>query len=306
MRLKFILSEVAAGLRRNLTMTIAMILTTAISLGLLGAGLLIAREISAMKTIYYDKVQVSIFLTQDVTAEQKQGIEKELDKLKSDGEVKNYFSESRDEAYKRFKKQFAAQPELVQNTPKEALPESYRVSLVNAERYDIIKKSFTEGKTADGQPKYMAGVDTVRDEGQVLDRLFSVLNGLRNATIAIAAAGAIAALLLISNTVQLAAFTRRTETGIMRLVGASRWYTQVPFVIEAAVAGIFGAALAVGGLFVTKALLIERSFASMIKSGTIPPITAGDIWAVSPLMIAAGALLAAVTAWVTLRLYVRQ
>lgn len=306
MRLKFILSEVAAGLRRNLTMTIAMVLTTAISLGLLGAGLLIAREISAMKDIYYDKVQVSIFLAQDVTVDQKQAIETKLDTLKSDGEVRLYFAESRDEAYARFQKQFAAQPELVKNTPKEALPESYRVTLVNAERYDIIRTSFTEGEQADGQPRYQAGVDTVRDEGQVLDRLFAVLNGLRDATIAIAGAGAVAALLLISNTVQLAAFTRRTETGIMRLVGASRWYTQVPFVIEAAVAGVFGAALAVGGLFVTKALLIDRSFASMIKSGTIPPITMGDIWAVAPLMAAAGALLAAVTAWITLRLYVRQ
>lgn len=304
MRLKFILSEVGTGLRRNLTMTIAMILTTAISLGLLGAGLLIKREIDAMKDIYYDKVQVSIFLTDEVTDEEKGAIETKLDDLKAEGEVSSYQFESRDEAYERFKQQFESQPDLVENTPKEAIPESFRVSLVNPERYEAIAEAFTVS-TVDGVATYDPGVDTVRDEGEILDRLFSVLNGLRNATIAIAIAGAVAALLLISNTVQLAAFTRRTETGIMRLVGASRWYTQVPFVIEAMVAGLMGTALAIGGLFLTKRYLVEGAFASMIESGTIPPIHAADIWAVSPLIAGAGVVLAGVTAWLTLRLYVR-
>lgn len=306
MRLKFILSEVFLGLRRNLTMTIAMILTTAISLGLLGAGLLIAREINAMKDIYYDKVQVSVFLTKDISETQRKDVAAQLDTLKSDNQVKSYVYESKEQAYDRFKKQFAAQPALVQATEPDALPESFRVSLVNAENYDVIAKEFTVGKNTDGTVKWSPGVDVVRDEGQVLDRLFAVLNGLRNATIAVAVAGAVAALLLISNTVQLAAFSRRTETGIMRLVGASRWYTQVPFVIEAAVAGLVGAAVAVGGLFVTKAFLVDRSFAAMIKAGTIPPITADDIWVTAPWIGLAGATLAAVTAWVTLRLYVRQ
>ena len=77
----------------------------------------------------------------------------------------------------------------------------------------------------------------MRDEGDFLDRLFSLLNGARNATIAVAVVQALAALLLISNTIQLAAFNRRNETNIMRLVGASRWYTQLPFILEAAIAG---------------------------------------------------------------------
>src|SRR3569623_430941 len=114
MRVNFVLSEVATGLRRNLTMTVAMILTTAISLGLMGTGILIAGMISDMKEIYYDKVQVSIFPTD---------------------EVKSYIYESKDEAYKRFKEQFAQQPDLVNNVGPDALPESFRVELVNPERY---------------------------------------------------------------------------------------------------------------------------------------------------------------------------
>jgi cell division transport system permease protein len=293
MRVNFVLSEVATGLRRNLTMTVAMILTTAISLGLMGTGILIAGMISHMKEIYYDKVQVSIFLSDTVTDEQRSAIETEL---KDSPEVKSYIYESKDEAYQRFQEQFSQQPELVQNTPADALPESFRVELVNPERYPVIAEQFPNGEN---------GVDQVRDEGDFLDRLFSLLNGARNATIAVAVIQALAALLLISNTIQLAAFNRRNETNIMRLVGASRWYTQLPFILEAAFAGLIGGLLAAGGLVLAKVLFVDKTLAGPIKAGIIPPVAWNDI-AVTGLEIAAGGVVAAaIAAYVTLRLYVR-
>jgi cell division transport system permease protein len=293
MRVNFVLSEVATGLRRNLTMTIAMVLTTAICLGLAGTGLLITRMITHMKEIYYDKVQVSIFLADNVTDPQRQAIEQQL---KASPEVKHFIYESKAEAYARFKQQFSQQPELVQNTPEDALPESFRVELVNPERYKVIAQEFPNGKN---------GVDQVRDEGDFLNRLFSLLNGARNATIAVAVLQALAALLLISNTIQLAAFNRRNETNIMRLVGASRWYTQLPFILEAAVAGLIGAALAVGGLVVTKLLFVDKTLAGPIKAGIIPPVNWSEIATISPIIAGAGVVAAGLAAYVTLRLYVR-
>jgi cell division transport system permease protein len=293
MRVNFVLSEVAAGLRRNLTMTVAMILTTGISLGLMGTGLLIANMISDMREIYYDKVQVSIYLTDDVTEQQRDAIAAQLE---SSPEVKDYIYESKDEAYARFTQQFQEQPALIANTPKDALPESFRVELKNPERYQVIAQQFPVGKN---------GVEDVRDEGDFLDRLFSLLNGARNATIAVAVVQALAALLLISNTIQLAAFNRRNETNIMRLVGASRWYTQLPFILEAALAGLIGAGLAIGGLVLTKVLFVDKTLAGPIKSGIIPPVVWSAIAALSPVIAAAGVGLAAVAAYVTLRLYVR-
>ncbi|TFV68172.1 UNVERIFIED_ORG: ABC transporter permease [Bacillus sp. AZ43] len=293
MRVNFVLSEVATGLRRNLTMTVAMILTTAISLGLMGVGLLIWIMITDMKEIYYDKVQVSIFLTDDVTDEQRSAIES---RLESSPEVKTFIYETKEEAYERFQQQFSQQPDLVENTPPDALPESFRVELVNPERYEVIAAEFPAGAE---------GVDQVRDEGDFLDRLFSLLNGARNATIAVAVVQALAALLLISNTIQLAAFNRRNETNIMRLVGASRWYTQLPFILEAAVAGLIGALLAIGGLVLTKMLFVDRTLAGPIKAGIIPPVDWSAIATISPIIAAAGVGLAAVAAYVTLRLYVR-
>ncbi|MGY1804195.1 permease-like cell division protein FtsX [Blastococcus sp. SYSU D00922] len=293
MRVNFVLSEVATGLRRNLTMTVAMILTTAISLGLMGTGLLIAGMISDMKEIYYDKVQVSIFLADDVTEEQRAAIESELD---SSPEVKSFIYESKEEAFERFQQQFSQQPELVENTPADALPESFRVELVNPERYSVIAAEFPSGEN---------GVDQVRDEGDFLDRLFSLLNGARNATIAVAVVQALAALLLISNTIQLAAFNRRNETNIMRLVGASRWYTQLPFILEAAIAGLIGGLLAAGGLILTKVLFVDRTLAGPIKAGIIPQVEWSAIISNSLIISGVGVGLAAVAAYVTLRLYVR-
>jgi cell division transport system permease protein len=293
MRVNFVLSEVATGLRRNLTMTVAMILTTAISLGLMGTGLLIWHMIDDMKQIYYDKVQVSIFLADNVTDQQRQAIEAQL---KSSPEVKHYIYESKAEAYARFKEQFKQQPELVQNTPQDALPESFRVELVNPERYKVIAQEFPNGKN---------GVDQVRDEGDFLNRLFSLLNGARNATIAVAVIQALAALLLISNTIQLAAFNRRNETNIMRLVGASRWYTQLPFILEAALAGLIGGLLAVGGLVLTKVLFVDKTLAAPIKAGIITGIDWSQIATTGIQITAVGVGLAAIASYVTLRLYVR-
>jgi cell division transport system permease protein len=293
MRVNFVLSEVATGLRRNLTMTVAMILTTAISLGLMGTGLLIAGMISDMKEIYYDKVQVSIFLADDVSEEQRTAIEAQLD---GSPEVKSYLYESKDEAYARFQQQFSQQPELVQNTPADALPESFRVELINPERFRVIAEEFPNGQN---------GVDQVRDEGDFLDRLFSLLNGARNATIAVAVVQALAALLLISNTIQLAAFNRRNETNIMRLVGASRWYTQLPFILEAAFAGLIGGLLAAGGLVLAKVLFVDKTLSGPIKAGIIPQVEWSAIISNSLIISGVGVGLAATAAYVTLRLYVR-
>jgi cell division transport system permease protein len=246
-----------------------------------------------MKGIYYDKVQVSIFLSDDVTDEQRAAIETQL---KQSDEVKAFIYESKDEAFERFQQQFSQQPELVQNTPADALPESFRVELVNPERYPVIAEQFPNGE---------GGVDQVRDEGEFLDRLFSLLNGARNATIAVAVVQALAALLLISNTIQLAAFNRRNETNIMRLVGASRWYTQLPFILEAALAGLVGGLLAVGGLVLTKVLFVDKTLAGPIKAGIITGIDWSQIATTGVIITAAGVALAGIASYVTLRLYVR-
>jgi cell division transport system permease protein len=116
---------------------------------------------------------------------------------------------------------------------------------------------------------------------------------------------AIAALMLISNTVQVSAFTRRTEVGVMRLVGATRWYTQLPFLIEAVVTGVIGAVIASVGLLVGKFLFIDELLSGIVSNGVVPPIQVSDVLWVSPILVMIGGGIAAVTGYTTLRLYVR-
>src|SRR6266496_6053877 len=276
MRASFVLSEVFTGLRRNVTMTVAMILTTMVSLLLLGGGLLVVRMIDKTQAVYEDKLQVQVYLTDDISANDK-GCEKDpCAKLRGDLEkdpaVETVSYENRDQAYKRFKEIFAAQPELVKLARPEALPASFNVKLVNPDRPQVIIQTFS-GRV---------GVDSVADQSEFLDRFFSALNGVRDLTFVVALIQAVAALLLISNTVQVSAFTRRTEVGIMRLVGATRWYTQLPFLLEAVVAGAVGAVLGILGLVGTKATFLD----SVFTGDVFPKITMLELlFPVAPILL---------------------
>lgn len=299
MRASFVFSEVVNGLRRNVTMTIAMILTTAISVGLLGGGLLVVRMIDKMQDTYQDRVEVVVFMTDDVSANDDSCGQQPCSNLKSELQqisgVESVEYENRHDAFQNFNRVFESQPELRDVVREEAMPSSLRVKLSDESQSQALVQQFT------GRP----GVDTVTNQAEYLNRLFGMLNGVRNATFSVALIQALAALLLISNTIQLSAFTRRTETGIMRLVGASRWYTQLPFLLEAVVSGMIGAVLAVAGLVVAKFTFLDNVISPVATAGVIPPIGMGDIGVIAPIMLLVAAGISAVTGYVTLRLYVR-
>jgi cell division transport system permease protein len=244
-------------------------------------------------------VQVSVYLTPEVSKADPDCREDPCasirESLQSNPEVRTVEFESQTQALERYREQFAGQQEMLDIVNPDALSASFRVNLTDPQRYRVIAEEFTGEE----------GVQSVNDQSELLDRVFSLLNGIRNATIVIALIQAFAALLLISNMVQIAAYTRRTETNIMRLVGASRWRTQLPFMIEAVVAGVLGAALAIGGLILGKVLFVDKSLGSVFSAGIIAPIDSQALIWVSPILVAAGAGLAAISAYVTLRLYVR-
>jgi cell division transport system permease protein len=299
MRASFVLSEVLTGLRRNSIMTIAMILTTAVTLALLGEGLLVVRMIDKTQALYQDKLEVSVYLRNDVSASDKPCAADPCKSLRSDLEsnpaVQSVVYENRDEAFDRFKRIFEAQPELVKLARPEALPASFHVKLRNPDRPEVIAQTYT------GRP----GVDNVVDQSEFLKRFFDALNGVRNLTFFIALVVAIATLLLISNTVQVSAYTRSPEVGIMRLVGATRWYTQLPFLLEAVAAGIVGAVLGIVLIAFVNAFFLDAALQGPISSGIVGSLSTVDLLVVSPWLLLAAIGISAVTGYVTLRLYVR-
>ncbi|WP_298178018.1 permease-like cell division protein FtsX [Saccharomonospora sp.] len=299
MRASFVFSEVITGLRRNVTMTIAMILTTAISLGMFGGGLLFVRTIDKMQANFLDDVEVTVYLDDEVSSTDSacssQTCATLRQSLETNPAVESVVYENREQAYQRFQDIFEGQPDLLELARPESLPASLHVKLFDPERSDVIVQEYSEQE----------GVDHVNDQNKFLERFLDVLNAGRNGTFIVALIAALAAVLLIANTIQVSAFTRRTEVGIMRLVGATRWYTQLPFLLEAVVAGVLGAIVGTGGLVALKYAVLDSI---LEKTGdVVPKIELLEIFfPVAPILLGVSILISAVTGYVTLRLYVRH
>jgi cell division transport system permease protein len=290
MRMKYVLSEVLVGLWRNVTMTIAMIITMAVSLFMLGGSGLLYQKVGDMKDLYYENVEVSIFLKTDVSEQQRTDLDA---KLNGDPLVKEVTYVNKDEAYNRFKQMYADAPDLVNAVKPDQLPESFRLKLKNPEQYKNIYDQYKDTE----------GVDEIVDQSKLLDKVFGVLTGIQNFALAIAIVMAAAALLLVANTIQVAAYSKRREVAVMKLVGASNWFIQAPFVLEAVVAGLFGSILGLLALAGVKLVAGRGSLAAL--EGLITPISWSEILLTFPLMAAVGGAVSAITAWVTLRFYLR-
>lgn len=292
MRAKYVLSEVFLGLWRNVTMTIAMIITMAVSLSMLGASLLLYWKVQDMQDYFYTRVEVSIFLKSDFTDAQKAKLEQSL---KNDDRVKSVEFESADQAYINFRKEFKESKALVETTRPKDLPASFRVGLKDPHQYANLARAYRN------QP----GVDTIQNQQETLDKIFGILNGIQNLALAVAIIQGLASLLLVANTIQVAAYSRRREVGIMKLVGASNWFIQLPFVLEAVFAGIIGGVIAFVVLAATKAFLLDGPLAGIFNSNLISPVSWQDVLLTLPLLLAVAAVISAATGWLTLRFRLR-
>ncbi|MFD3586438.1 permease-like cell division protein FtsX [Streptomyces sp. NPDC058683] len=305
MRAQFVLSEIGVGLRRNLTMTFAVVVSVALSLALFGGSLLMSDQVTTMKGYWYDKVNVSIFLCNKsdaesdpncakgaVTDDQKKQIQADLGKMTSIVEKVTY--ESQDDAYKHYKEQFGDSPLADSLTP-DQMQESYRIKLKDPQKYQVVATAF------DGR----AGVQSVQDQKGILDNLFGLLNGMNWAARAVMAMMLVVALMLIVNTVRVSAFSRRRETGIMRLVGASGFYIQAPFIAEAAVAGLIGGTVACGFLVIARYFIIDHGLALSQKLNLINFIGWDAVLTKLPLILATSLLMPALAAFFALRKYLK-
>jgi cell division transport system permease protein len=294
MRLRYVLSEVATGLWRNVTMTVAMIITMTVSLTLLGASLLLYKQVDKMRQVYYEQVEVTIFLkTADTTQVQKDAI---LADLKGDPLVQTVDFETKEQAYERFKEIYASAPELTALTKAESLPESYRVKLKDPNSFEAFQAKYQK-YVGDG------GIDTIVDQKKLVEKVFSVLGSLQTLALIIAIVQGVAALMLVINTIQVAAYSKRREVAVMKLVGASNWFIQAPFVLEAVAAGLLGAILAYGTLVLAKIYVFDGALQPL--TSVLTPVPWFNVNIMLPVLALAGALVSSVTGWIALRFYIR-
>ena len=280
-------------------MTFAVVVTTAISLSLLGIGLLSNAQVGAMKDYWYDKIEVSVFLCGNlsdspscangvVTAAQRLTIQQDLQEMSV---VDSVFYESQSQAFVRFQERFKDSA-IAQNVTADQLPESFRVKLKDPEQFSVIVSAFS------GRP----GVDVVQDQRTILEKFFKLLGVLRNGALAVGLASVLTAALLISNTLRIAAFNRRRETGVMRLVGASSWSIQLPFLLEGVISAIIGWGLATGLLAGLK---------TVIDSNVAPLLTFtkffgwGEVWVASAWLLATGLVVSILASVITLRRHLK-
>ena len=299
MRAGFLLSEVRIGLRRNLTMTFAVIVTTAISLSLLGIGLLSNAQVNAMKDYWYDKIEVSVYLCGSlsespscaggvVTPEQRMAIKTDLDALPV---VQSVFYESQSEAYTRFQERFKDSA-IAQNVTADQLPESFRVKLKDPTQFAVVVSAFS------GRP----GVDVVQDQRTILEKFFKLLNVLRNGALLVGLFSVLTAGLLISNTLRIAAFNRRRETGVMKLVGASSWSIQLPFLLEGIFSALIGWGFATGLLAGLKAV-VDSKVAPLLTFTNF--FGWNEVWIAYDWLLLAGFTVSTLASAITLRRYLK-
>ncbi len=303
MRIKFVLSQVWQGLKTNVTMTIAVALVTFISLLFVGSAALLQIQIDNIRDEWYDKVEITVSMCvegdpstncngKEATKEQIDNTERAIksDALKS--YVQKVYFESKKQAYRNFKKTLGSTA-LGQGTTADMLPVSFRIKLVNPEQYDVIQKKLAN------QP----GVQSVIDQKKILQPLFTMLNAGTVMSLGIAAVMVVVAILLITTTIKLSAMSRRKETSIMRFVGASNLFIQLPFMLEGAISALIGAVLAVSTLFASVHFLIDGWFRYSFP--LVNFVGMWDVLLVSPFLILAAIILAGVASIVSLGRYTK-
>jgi len=290
MRLKYVLNEALIGLWRNATMTIAMMITLSVSLTMLGAGILMYLQVGQMKDFYYARIEVSVFLADDITDAQRTSLDAAL---AASPLVRSKVYETRAEALARFRKVWRDSPTFIDAVRPETMPESFRVKLKDPEAYDAFAQQLA------GRP----GIQLIVDQREMLRKVFGIFSAIQLLALVIASVMAVAGLLLVGNTIQVAAYSKRREVAVMRLVGASNWYIQAPFVLEAVAAGLAGALTAFAALYAGKTLLLDGRMQALSK--VLTPVPERNLWLLLPLLAAAGAGASGIAAWITLRFHVR-
>lgn len=303
MRLRFILSETGKGLARNKAMAVSVVIVTYVSLLFVGVAALAQLQVNMLKDEWYDKIEVSIYMCaqddrtpscdlQEATDAQVDEVRERLASDELAGYVEEVYEETKEEAYLAFQEMYG-ETALGDWTTADMLQFSFRVKLVDPEQYQIIYEEFS------GSP----GVSEVRDQRDLVEPLFEVLEKAKMLSLGLAGIMVVAAVLLITTTIRLSAMSRERETQIMRLVGASNLFIQAPFMIEGAIAALIGALLAVGSLFAGVNLLVNNWLADSFSWTRF--VGYHEVWMITPILIGAALLLALLASAFSLAKYTR-
>lgn len=304
-RFRFVLGEIGQGLRRNLSMAVSVVLVTFVSLTFVGAASLLQMQIGKLKGEWYDKVEVSVFLCpsgppQVETCASGEASEEQIDEIRAILEapamspyVEEIYFETKEEAYAAMERQ-AGDEDWFALLKVEQMQSSFRVKLTDPTQIDIVMDEVA-GR---------AGVEDVLDQREIFQPIIVVLNRATLLSVGLAVVMTITAVLLITTTIRLSAMSRRRETEIMRFVGASNFFIQLPFMLEGALAALVGAGLATGTLWFGVRYGVEDWLSNSLGFVT-DYVTTAEVWLIAPFLAAIGIGIAAISSLVSLSRYTK-
>jgi cell division transport system permease protein len=285
----YVVRETGSNLRRNLVMTIAAIVTMAVSLSALGGVLIMRQAINKASLQWRGGVELAIFLNPGVTQNESAAIGHELSTMPG---VKSSRYVDKPHAYQEFKEIFGAQPDLVQALSVSQMPPSYRVVPTRAQDVRELGRQF----------KSQPGVLQVSYAQEEIDALLNRFSTLRAIAVVLAIGVMVGAIALIVNTIQLAIFARRREVAVMKLVGATNWFIRFPFMSEGMLQGLIGSLLS--GLVLYLSVSVLNHFANTASPGNLMSqlhLTNGDVLVTSIVIVLVGTLVGSVGSAVAIR-----
>lgn len=290
-RLGYFARETIVSLRRNLLMTIAGVLTVAVSLALFGGILMLGKWVGHGTERIKGGVRLEIFMNVDATKDQIADVRASLE---GDPSVKSYRFFSKQDALEEFKRIFRKDPDLVKNVTAASLPTSFRIVPQRAELTNALDRKYTT----------VAGVDDVATPEEALRDLLDATDTAQLIFFGLAGILLVSSLFLIVNTIRLATFARRREIEVMKLVGASNWFVRVPFMAEGLMQGLIGAGLAIGVVAALK-LGFDSWFGDTTGFFREFYVTTGDAFVVAAWVIVLGVLIGLAGSLIGLRRFLR-
>ena len=305
MRPRFVVSEIWTSFTRNIPMILSVTLVTFISFLFIGASGLLQLQIVKAKGDWYDKVEVVVWLCPDgtsqsancdgsaATASQITDLQKAIRDELSDDVAKTTFMSKEDFYKNTFLKQYPNGEFQGRTLTANDMQDSLWLKLKNPERYKVVSEVLSGRE----------GVEEVSDQRQIFEPVFTALNKATVVTITLAAVMVLVAVMLTGTTIRMSAASRRQETEIMRLVGASNWTIRLPFILEGAIASIAGSVLSCVALALVVKVFITDWLVKNIS--WMPFIDQTTVWTIAPVLVIGAAVLSTLSSSIALRRYLR-
>lgn len=279
----YLFRETGSNLVRNVVMTVAAVVTMAVSLTALGSVLIMRQAVNKATVQYQGGVELVVFMNPTASSQEIAGVRQELEAMVP-AQVKKFSYVDKLAAYAEFKQMFSGEPDMLKVMTPAKMPPSFRCVPAKAADVSQLAAEFSK----------QAGVYNVGYPGQEIKQWLSRFATLRNVTLVVAGGVMIGAIALVVNTIQLAIFARRREVAVMKLVGATNWFIRVPFMLEGLVEGLVGAAIAFAITFTTRNTLASFTGTNPLVPSEPLVVSSHDAFMTGVFIVVVGALVGAV------------